>query len=162
VDNQKYPSGVAMGLAIGTEQLEWSLYVLTTPIAYMSSVSLRDPFGGTVFLRRDANTRPIYMYLNMEPIKTNDLGWNFVYAHGLPSLRAYLLWSCGPNRQDEFLHWGAWYPEEYAAGKGMAPGFATVQFINCIYDSTNGTISAGDMGRAGGELHGFKNLPVDK
>ena len=165
VDWQKYPHSYAFGYTIGSEQLEWSLHPLTSPIAYLSTVALRDPFGKSILNFTDRNVRPIYMFQNYEEIDTRpnsgDLAQNYKGVN-LPSHRGWIMWSCGPNRQDEFLHWGYFTSEEFSKATGGWNSFATYAFQNSIYDSTNGTVSAGDIVRAGGDENNFRNLPVDK
>ena len=147
-DVGKYPPGYATGLAIGSEQLNLSLKHLTTPVAYMTSVSMQDPFGEAQKLRILSKTRPIYMYLNYEPIDTaQNLDWAAIIKNERPQLplhRAWILWSPGPDYNDDTLYWGDFEPQNDA-------------FLGLVYDPTNGTVSKGDLGRLGGAIMN-KNL----
>ena len=155
-DWQRYPISYAIGNAFHTSHLEQNLHVITTPIAYMTSVKYPDPFGLAErivqFSQNDhTGSRPMYMYFNYEVLLagTNGIGylnqpeWSYnAIAHGVdPSHRAFMLWSPGPDKTDTNLYWAE------AVGTRTS-GYPT--YINLIYDPTNGTVSKGDMARLGG------------
>ena len=161
-DWQKYPVAYATGLALQAEQMNLSLRVLTTPIAYMTSVAgLVDPFSQAFRLRNLNNTRPIYMFMNYEPVMPNGLGpnnepdWAYVALDTRPTLRksrAFILWSAGPDQNDNNLYWAGLEPNTDQGTLNI--------YNNLVYDPTNGAISKGDMGRVGGAFR-LSALHVD-
>lgn len=166
-DYQKYPPSISVGHVTGTTQLDLSLYRLTTPVAYMTSVSLYDPFGKNIKISNDQHTRPIYLYWNYEPILSAadlDQAAMAIEYNGIDSSmahRAFCLWSPGPNQTDDRLYWCDFADLEtgripFAEGDVFYP-----QSINLIYDPSNGTVSFGDLARVGGAIR-FNDLPIDK
>ena len=153
-DHRHYPPSYSIGNAAGTAQIEMSLYPLTTPVAYLPHVRFYEPFGANSL---DAGgvqgTRPMYMFFNYEVLlgDSNCMNGNRVeftcvairnhYFNDMSrSFSGYLLWAAGPDRHDNSLYWAPLQTE------------SSPTFTNLIYDPTNGAISAGDLGRMGGEI----------
>jgi prepilin-type N-terminal cleavage/methylation domain-containing protein len=160
-DCNKYPWSIAVGHVIGEEQIVRSLYCLTTPTAYIGSVSMRDPFGSSILYRGPRYSRPVYMYISYEPIRTVEEGdWaanaqtHYTEEADKQSMvhRAFMLWSCGPDMTDNQIYWCDvdWYHNPI--------GYLNL-YITFIYDATNGTISSGDIARLGGEYRA--RLPLN-
>lgn len=103
---------------------------LTTPVAYISKVNLKDPFIG----QAPDMINPQYRYCSRNETVLTTL------ASGLKPLW-YVMTSNGP---DKILN-------EYVPSLDAddLPGF-----INTYYDPTNGTISEGNVYTAGGQLCG--------
>jgi prepilin-type N-terminal cleavage/methylation domain-containing protein len=167
-DWDHYPVSYAIGNAFYTASIDSTLFVITTPVAYMTSVSYPDPFG--IAMKRVENinsatlavgSRPMYMYFNYEVLCDATEGhgkldqwewsWRAVNLHGAGSShRAFMLWGPGPDRTDSNLYW---------ADTVEPSGWK--DFINLTYDPTNGTVSKGDMGRLGG-AYNFKPLMMSQ
>jgi prepilin-type N-terminal cleavage/methylation domain-containing protein len=142
------PSAAPLGLVIGAEAFNWTLYALTTPVAYMTNVTIYDPFAINERMRNVKITRPLYMYLNYEPLKTiEEYDWaanaieGFFAGNMNQAHKAFVLWTAGPDRNDNILYWADFYP-----------GALEQTYITFIYDPSNGTISRGDIARLGGDV----------
>jgi type II secretion system protein G len=165
VDNKHYPPSYAFGYTTGATVFEASLPHLTTPIAYMSSITILDPFSDKEKLSGPGRSRPLYMYFNYEilkarsphgPFATADApstpfymkeDWASAAAVGRTnpplnfysfSHRAFSVWSPGPDRNDNELYWTEF---DYNPGH-----------MNNVYDPSNGTVSWGDIMRLGGAV----------
>jgi prepilin-type N-terminal cleavage/methylation domain-containing protein len=142
VDNNKYPYG-----SPGTIVVErWGLSLLSTPIAYVTNPLLRDPFiapSATVIRTGSGGSfvaTPNDLGIKYSLRGTNASGAVDVGISGLVSGqqgRWYILQSYGPDAD--------------------ADGFSTqianndvIAVCNILYDATNGTISNGEIFRAGG------------
>jgi len=148
-----YTNGISDSIGFGYIQY---MTVLTTPIAYITSVMLRDPF-----------TPEPSIYAQGLPPGWAKTYWSVPYQGswgqgcivpefgysiaGLP--KAYVIHSYGPDRIQ-----GIAYNSNAETG-GMArfpfyleSGRADVAW-RMIYDTTNGTNSLGDVGRFGGSLN---------
>ena len=164
VDNNRYPASFRVGDVFGAYQLELTLHRITTPIAYMSSVSMLDPFGGNRQGSDVDHIRSIYMYTNYEVIAPGILGdpndpqtsdWASIVTPALVpggqaafSHRAYALTSAGPNRDDDFLY----YADYADVTTKLMPDPNGSKINDAYYDPSNGTTSFGDIGRFGGNL----------
>lgn len=127
--------------------LDWTencLVDLTTPVAYMTSVAMKDPFSPKLDITPGApvqfNASYAYypysglwvMHPNVKPYLDSRIGGYH---------KAWCVQSYGPDKK---LQGMAWIPINY-------PQFPQVA-INEIYDATNGTMSGGDIGRFGGDI----------
>ncbi len=107
---------------------------LTTPVAYISTVNLKDPFIG---LTQDA-IYPQYKYCSRDAVTLT------TFATGIKPLW-YILTSNGPDRTlDEYVS---------LLDTDDFPGF-----LNTIYDPTNGTVSLGNIYFGGGQVTGAGKL----
>lgn len=145
VDWNAYPSPSGRG-----PDLLFDAPELSTPIAYISSVHLTDPFGaahqwgdnvgGGQFPRQIGVG---YKYFFLDYYGPND-GSTWAERANLPPqdrVNAYLLYSYGPDFAQNCLEW-----------------FAIGRHDNCdaLYDPTNGTVSQGDFGKYGGQVRSYE------
>jgi prepilin-type N-terminal cleavage/methylation domain-containing protein len=127
---------------------------LTTPVAYLTSVGMIDPFSPKNYWTWPGSGDKLpYAYNNYG-------GMNYdVYtgtASGIPRKKAYYVGSFGPDRVQNGANWAVsengsnlpMKPEYFGAGLWAGKAWDT------IYDPTNGTISPGDICRFGGEVRG--------
>jgi prepilin-type N-terminal cleavage/methylation domain-containing protein len=141
VDTNKYPPGREPNT--GGDQTN-SLFRLTTPIAYVTSSSMVDPFIVHGALNRPTNRDPLYFYfcyaeygrwaISVMQSSSNFQKWGF---HA-----GWCLKSAGPNR---IRNGGEWMAVRLGINNKK-------QAMNFIYDATNGTISHGDIMRTGGDV----------
>ncbi len=135
VDHNKYPNDVEAG---------WPWYFtvqLTTPISYLTSTNLLDPFRDThvrtghVYWRR-------YRYINYPAnlygwggLGPSWIGWrpSVTESECLAGMRKYCMWKLSSAGPDRFIS----YDSEH--------GFFTNEMV---YDPTNGTVSIGDIIRS--------------
>lgn len=135
VDNRKYPPDGANNGAngcpefVGPQHLNWTI---TTPIAYITTVTLHDPFVD----QRVVNNTDLYKefrYLNVEhtyidaaPSPSPDYAYRYTDILG-----AWAMYSSGPDKTlgpfSELTKHGVLY------------------YCTTIYDPTNGTVSSGDI-----------------
>ena len=125
--------------------IQW-INLLTTPVAYLTSVNLQDPFKPPkgVFAQGYQGT---YFYV------TYNGPWaqywmaprNFLH-------KGFIMHSYGPMRTHTWMEWYPYYynhrDEPNSWGGAMVPPVHE----SLVYDSSNGTVSWGGIGRAGGEL----------
>ena len=126
------------------------LVPLTTPVAYITSVGFRDPFGRGKDPNEPFSWNTIYSFQYYE--SSNPQSWgtvantrNIPNIEKLPSPSAILV-SMGP---DKALSQGEW---AFAPHTGTLNGLTPPR--SYIYDPTNGTISDGDIVRGIGALNG--------
>ena len=123
---------------------------LTSPIAYLSSPSLRDPFG-PVAEYQEPKREPEDSFVGAAdyPVMKNSYTYtpyvSFARLHGLESRRreAFAVGSVGPDQMDSFIV-DVPFPDSY-----RYPG-DTVR--DSIYDPSNGILSLGDIGCFGGDI----------
>jgi prepilin-type N-terminal cleavage/methylation domain-containing protein len=116
---------------------------LTTPVAYMTSVDLQDPFTPNDWPWGEWRG---YLYVNYHGY------WRNVHASAsYPAREGWIVTSFGPDRDLDALEH---YPGQMIYWPDDVPARTwNVQDVpNALYDTTNGTISSGDIGRAGGDL----------
>ena len=107
---------------------------LTTPIAYISTANLKDPFIG---MTQDI-IYPQYRYCSRDEVTltTFDSGKKPLW---------YILTSNGPDKTlDEYVS---------LLDADDFPGF-----VNTVYDPTNGSVSRGNVYFAGGQISGAGNF----
>jgi hypothetical protein len=155
-DEQHYPASYAWGWTLDPWIVDRSLYALTTPVQYVTSVSMRDPF--TTQAQR-MYERIGYSYYNYEPIDSmehGDYAALFLNTLGMEmSHRCFSLWSAGPDKWNSDL-----FNTEFGCGPGgIRAGDVLPGYIDLVYDMTNGTKSRGDLMRRGGDIW-MKNLPL--
>ena len=120
-----------------------SLYELTTPVAYLSSVDQADPFGegsGTGAMTGPANKK-LYTYVNYNGLWARYDSSAKSYFANQPYFKGYGMASFGPDKRDSG---GVWAPLMYKIGKIISGNGA-------LYAPSNGLVSFGDIGRYGGE-----------
>jgi len=124
------------------ERAVWPLYVLTTPIAYMTQVPI-DVFRTKLgFWNQAAQPTPYVYFAELEWKKLQKLLHPDWLDHGY----LWLLFTNGPDLQGNGGEY-AMFSEEvlnslpYPSLVDIGPP--------CLYDPTNGTLSAGDIVRVG-------------
>jgi prepilin-type N-terminal cleavage/methylation domain-containing protein len=123
VDQNKYPDS-------GTN---WPLPVLTTPIAYMTSIPQQPwRFAGYPGTPRVTDDWREYPYRS--DAHAHLFGDLLGMSYGYPRIYVWALQCYGPDQKDDYGYW-YWWP---------AP-----VHLNRIYDPTNGTVSSGDIIRWG-------------
>ena len=133
VDNNHYPWFDEWGFPPRYNEMAYRLIQLTTPIAYLPDVSFRDPFlpGSPLDLGYgDGIPRYHYNYRNHEFWSPSG---NPIYGKAV-----WVLNGIGPDHA----------PNQGLLAELTARGLSDKTII---YDPTNGTISAGDIPRTGGE-----------
>jgi prepilin-type N-terminal cleavage/methylation domain-containing protein len=158
VDNNAYPmcnNEMLCGWRPGSDAGNDARYLerLSTPISYITSPLMRDPFepAGRYSDFTPANPQGIYTDQTGDPdrprivdykygaIKT-DAGHGGGFANVAPEKPvAWIVYSAGPDRA---------YTAPRTLMESTDPPLVSAQF----YDPTNGTASYGDVWRAGGQL----------
>ena len=152
VENNMYPLDFPGPDVLGkmTENLvRYNLYGLTTPIAFMSSLSWRDPFRPeSIYMvslfengNPAGNRQGSLMYLTVQKGTSEDSTWGRRVMRDGGTTADYLrpnwlLQSTGPDGREAGL-------------AGWLLNGVTGDYWP-IYDPTNGTVSSGDIARAGG------------
>jgi type II secretion system protein G len=169
VDNNKYPYCHRFGIAMSNQDNspDKVLESLSTPIAYLTSVSFKDPF---LYKGRysAATAQATAALVTPTAVAGTDLAalyntyiyqsWNEIQRCSLPgdsftntSLdmkpRAWVLHSVGPD--------GAYYN---LGGILSSDGVDALPYtVDLIYDPTNGTISRGSVWRVGGMAYSARS-----
>jgi prepilin-type N-terminal cleavage/methylation domain-containing protein len=128
----------------GTADNFWYMethFWLTTPIAYLSSMRIQDPFPSNEFKHVQLIS---YKYFNCKT------GWgrymDEVGGIGEAHVDAAIIKTLGPDRLEDGGEW-AILPSSYVGSDGRHAG------IDRLYDPTNGSVSAGDIIRIIGAAH---------
>ncbi|OPZ14154.1 MAG: Type II secretion system protein G precursor [candidate division BRC1 bacterium ADurb.BinA364] len=135
-DYNHYPYYDGLKLGGSYNEISYRLCKLSTPVAYIASAELRDPFLAGTSDRGygDGLMRTTYNYRSYE-------SWVSTY----PKTVSWALNSIGPDQKaDKGLLTEPW-----------ARGWYTKADYS-IYDATNGSVSAGDIPRTGGDTR-FQN-----
>lgn len=138
VDWNHYPPDVP-GAAVGLGQFALKdVWQLTTPIAYITSANIKDPF--TTGHNLAGNYLESFQYFNYK------VHWGqIVYPpSGITSGACIKSW--GPDKLDDGIEWVIF---------GLDTQYFGIPGIDRLYDPTNGTISAGDIGRLVGDTRGL-------
>ena len=156
VDENTYPQCHPYGIVIRNSDTEpLVLERLTTPIAYMTSVIVGDPFSikgrlSAANAQQMADSQPIDVSGSDTVAKANSYIYQSFNSEGRAMTisdgyddaglkgSAYILHSAGPNGVYHNL------------GGVLANDYEIEGPLNLIYDPTNGTISGGSVSRAGG------------
>ena len=146
VDANHYPANRVGSKANGVAQVR-NCFELTTPVAYLTSVDIKDPFSpdkNFAGLPGTAYPPPYSIFYQSFEQGSGWMQWQSPLTAGLASLnlKCFYLESWGPDRTQGFIDW--WILRPYVTG-------GTVATVDEVYDPTNGTISRGDIGRLGGE-----------
>ncbi|HQP97533.1 MAG TPA: prepilin-type N-terminal cleavage/methylation domain-containing protein [bacterium] len=129
VDWRKFPFGF-------TDLVPLDLVALTTPVAYLTTVDLKDIFMPKRLMRsgvENGNSPHGYLYFNLKG--------DWAIGRGVPiplRTETYILESQGPDRAQDYV-------PQFATG---LEDFGLEQ----VYDPSNGIISLGDIARLGGQL----------
>jgi type II secretion system protein G len=147
-DNEGYPNDIEYGWP-------WYLtYNLTTPIQYLTTKKLEDPFRATHTMGSQDYWK-LFRYINYQANKPDD-PWSVLptgsrtsyltdidMAEWSRAVNKYGLWRLGSIGPDRY----ASYDNGRQDVSDTGPGWPW--FSNCmVYDPTNGTISCGDVMRS--------------
>ncbi len=141
-DANHYPQGRHNPVFFG----HWGIdlvHELTTPIAYMTSVNLIDPFMPDKDIFNQMGYKASFQYFNYDKDGVWG-GWMTSLNPSLTPVRAFSLESWGPDQLQQAAAWIVYGP--------ITP--SGVHTITLIYDPTNGTRSPGDILRVGGAVPG--------
>jgi type II secretion system protein G len=153
VDTNKYPPHYGVGCNALTPcpalVADACLPRLTTPVAYITSIdACRDIFNDRVLTVRGPGLpgagivwNTDYMFYNNYSLMSKDNGANY------KDFEAWAIRSVGPDHADDAEEWRMY---NYACDQ--TNGFFIKQFLEGVYDPTNGTVSIGDICRFGGEV----------
>jgi prepilin-type N-terminal cleavage/methylation domain-containing protein len=164
VDFNEYPRGNPFNTS-GRRQTITNDYPilerLSSPVAYLTSGLLEDPFTTKQRTGVPNQTTGAFTPTNITPAELPQERY-FKYMAGLPgngtpvsafwdaphkAVYYYVVYSVGPDLVKTQL-----------AGTGLLSSSATPEAtVNNVYDPTNGTISTGDIWRVGGESTGQGN-----
>lgn len=115
---------------------------LTTPVAYLTSVSFKDPFSGNATWNGFPLNYKAFNYKQVPDSNSTTFNWaNFVANASPPEIdhNAYGIESYGPDLNYSAIEWYDYRPDDDA------------NQIFRVYDPTNGTVSNGDIIRLGGD-----------
>lgn len=144
VDNNAYPPGYQTALRYGLD-------VLSTPIAYLTSGVILDPFKAPGLPAGKSSLT--YEIMNIDNKTIERGGGTYSVDPTAPSGESTIgIWwwlaSRGPNGTFGFR---PSEPEFDIRQRFFLANSDTAQFLVCVYDATNGTNSNGNIFRAGGE-----------
>lgn len=149
VDQGAYPSAELNG------SMKWIRWI-TTPVAYIARVDMPDPFTGPNAVKDNPDrnisyaTYRYYGFNEMGYVNAQSLTGRVLPVYsppGTPAVFYYVLFSHGPDR----------IRSKASNGKTFLDAdnlFNPRRFAELIYDPTNGTVSNGEIFRAGGTLVG--------
>lgn len=149
VDELAYPSGESNGT------LKWCM-ALTTPVAYISSLeALADPFsvGADAHDLATLRSYPRYRFYAFNEqgfLNADSASGRLIPVYnpaGTMKVFYYVLFSAGPDKIRSIGTNGGTFLQSDNL-------FNPDRFIDFMYDPTNGTVSSGEILRAGGEIIG--------
>jgi prepilin-type N-terminal cleavage/methylation domain-containing protein len=162
VDANRYPFDKAysntMGIPANRQLRDWgisSLYMLSTPVSYVSSVSFDDPFlvsneAGAIPAGWPAPPAGELPYYNLGyglDVTTNSNRGNWGDLVGPANVNTpnagFVLVSYGPDQLYMASEWISAGPDANTGSNSLGLN----KRIDQIYDPTNGTVSAGDIVR---------------
>lgn len=152
VDHTTYPPNSNGPTNYATNDVAGFLYPITTPISYISSSTLQDPFGNLDFGIGPMDGYPIYFYLNLS--ESDEIA-NLIVMTSIPDPDAqqevfskrWIVMSAGPDRLFE-IQWLIGPPYHVSGVGDFLNWFSDAATNpNEVYDPTNGTISRGDIAR---------------
>jgi len=139
LDHNSYP----YELSCGCTYIQY-LTGLTTPVAYMSSITIADPFGQppSQYAQNCPDWQGTFHYVNY-----NGVWGPCVYGGAGFTPNAYTIMSYGPDKfQDGAEHFIRCY--RFPGQCGNSTGAANPWWL--VYDPSNGLVSGGDIARTGG------------
>lgn len=150
VDYNSYPYDLYFSASNNGGISSWpvnNLFMLSSPISYVSTTNMPDPFNDTV--STGGYDKPSYFYHAGWAASDTNGCWGWAVRSAMPNMpdMACSLKSFGPNHDDEGGEWllgGGWNEE-----RGNYPQ------NDRVYDPTNGTISKGDIVRLQGSISGM-------
>lgn len=150
VDHNRYPYGM------GNEYHSvYGIIELSTPVAYISSVQMEDPFNTEYVVEPDPEnggyvTKPTYGYMEYNADGHWPRGYNQDVSEAEKiDFDGCLVYSYGPDREDTgltyFPVWNYYYANDTYSW--MTKEYRDGSTMRLVYDPTNGTTSKGDVGR---------------
>jgi len=151
VDYNRYPSD-----RYGGANFIEVVFELTTPVSYLTTVEIRDPFIDKVRRNGPNVTLPPNLKGSVRYL-TYDGPWQR-QTHPNFKRRCWSLNSFGPDYQANYAEHIPYilFDPNFLPLTGSAPYFVGPirAAEDMVYDATNGTLSAGDLPRFGGEDQG--------
>jgi prepilin-type N-terminal cleavage/methylation domain-containing protein len=145
VDTNKYPDQEVWG---GSGFLS-KVIRLTTPIAYITSVQLTDPFTPPSHMDPpEPNVFVSYHFVNYQGYWGGPSCWNFPSQMGK---QIVVINSFGPNRRPDWSEFAPYAFEKERSFHMNIGNWDILVYPDSIYDATNGTKSIGDLLRVMGE-----------
>ena len=151
VDQDNYPPD------LGQYYYTYQIYMLSTPIAYLSTTALEDPFKSEDKFLTLNNFRSTYLYVSYNSSwATRVAAWTGINDFA-PKMGAVVK-SMGPDRQHDAIEFYPILRQDRTKGfsftepNGITRNFPPPAYMHMVYDPTNGTVSHGDIGYAVGEL----------
>jgi len=141
---------------------EWRLAgvsQLTTPVSYLTNVSILDPFQPNQASHQDPSVHGSHWDLSYVCGAYGDgNGWDLGWHPKFEGKRkGMVVISYGPDRYHTFgEHYPYFYENPADIGWGDQQGWMGVQppvYLAMTYDPTNGSKSGGDVGRCVGDFH---------
>lgn len=147
VDNNYYPLNT---VSADAGKAHRDLIPLTTPVAYMTTVAIQDPFKpDRVASGAYYNLQGSFGYYNYQNTPDGSTGYSNWINNIAPSYQfptsGYAITSWGPDQTQQAAEW------YYILMKLNNSAGAIV----LLYDPTNGTVSKGDILRVGGAVEGI-------
>jgi prepilin-type N-terminal cleavage/methylation domain-containing protein len=135
-DHNEYPLPFAVGIPPNPPPISSGI-ALSTPVAYITNAQIPDPFGRQIAGDLNVWGRTIEIWTNNENDRDSCMQnqWDYVAGAYSGQRNCWILISPGPNRTDDT------HIAEYPWCFSSVPGFIPT------YDSTNGTVSHGDLFR---------------
>ena len=145
IDYNRYPNDSNNTLGKNGEN---GLARLTTPVAYLTSLPI-DPFQRHISDTQANDASSNFSRHFSMGSGSDHQGWGNLYGPQgpEPAINSYLIVSIGPDQADTANADQTLRRKRWPWGSGSNPVVLT------SYDPTNGTISLGDIYRAGGELN---------
>jgi general secretion pathway protein G len=125
------------------------VHTLTTPIDYISSVLLIDPFKKSTYIV-GSGKHGTYQYYNYMNADNTWMYWVIFYGEPVEHSMTFVQTSWGPDFKDQGGEW---------VGLGLNYLKDGYYGYDRLYDPTNGTVSAGDICRLGGDTRGVPQVP---
>ncbi len=154
VDNNAYVTGYGHPVP----PYGYGLFLLSSPIAYMSQGMLKDPFYRRAGSGSSGAWLDLYIYRgHVSNFYEDGDNTNPIGRYG--KVVGWTMWSRGPDKQSGI---GLVYPGpgniatyEYIDGiiKSPSPTGDPNKMVDSVYDPSNGTISGGNIYRVGGMLN---------
>jgi prepilin-type N-terminal cleavage/methylation domain-containing protein len=138
-------------------QVQWIQYLtmLTTPVAYMTTTEILDPFWPPTDLPTPSNVPWVRNWIPTFRYFTYDGYWATQYMHRTWLRNGAIILSFGPCMMESGIeHYPYYYsnPDEWHDGQLSFLGTEPYALTDSIYDPTNGTRSRGSIARVVGDL----------
>lgn len=166
LDNNDYPSGFGLTIDPNDKWL-FGLWLLSTPVAYVSSANFQDPMHKPQVVHpTDSTLQYNAMYNDPVDGRTGVILSEFLRFTGRAPQGSSVVafgdgfkltpgvktgwWSLCSNGPDQISGFAGTYPGDDVEIRFVKSDQDLGQFLDFVYDSTNGTVSQGNVWRAGG------------